>query len=131
MKPLEQDQNSEPVVEDIPEPEAPGFIAASETEDLLDLESTPIQEQSVDAPEEIMDLSSGIDDSSEIVEEEPVEETPVQEVAADTAAEDPVVIEEAGPTVIPEPIVVLHQVLIISLRQCMRTNPGRSRTVER
>lgn len=106
MKPLEQDQNSEPVVEDIPEPEAPGFIAASETEDLLDLESTPIQEQSVDAPEEIMDLSSGIDDSSEIVEEEPVEETPVQEVAADTAAEDPVVIEEAGPTVIPEPIVV-------------------------
>lgn len=104
MKPLEQETVSEPVAEEMPVPEAPGFIAASDN--LLELEDSPAQEPALfETSEDVVDLSADV--STGIVEETvPVVEEPAEELAAEGSSEADVVEaveEEAEPVFIPTP----------------------------
>ncbi|MBX3290117.1 MAG: TonB family protein [Acidobacteria bacterium] len=102
MKPLEQETVSEQVAEEMPVPEAPGFIAASDN--LLELEDSPAQEPAFfETSEDVVDLSADV--SAGIVEE-PVVEEPAEELAVEASSEDDAaeaVEEEAEPVFVPTP----------------------------
>ncbi len=103
MKPVEHETVSEPVAEEIPVPEAPGFIAASDN--LLELEDSPEQEPALfETSEDVVDLSA---DFQVGIAEGPVVEEPVEELAFEASSEndtaEAVEEEAAEPVFIPVP----------------------------
>ncbi|MBX3243145.1 MAG: TonB family protein [Acidobacteria bacterium] len=101
MKPVEQETVSDPVAEEIPVPEAPGFIAAAD--DLLELEDSPEQKPMMfETSENVVDLNADVPPVG--IVEEPVEEPEIE--AASEADTIEAVEEESEPVFVPTPTAI-------------------------